>query len=351
MTFVFVTTKFIEQATREVFVVHIERYIHADPQAKAELMERFAKSSVHLQYLDDIPVTKQILEFRNAIRKFIPNAKFGVTRDNKFYWANNMEVYTDVWVYTPDEPYARSRVGYGTYTMKTNDNRSSSDGGTFLDNALADTHTYMVYSRTISNTKYAPYRAQYHMMLSKDMERGIKNARAHIRRFTATDYALANKKAITKSLYHTESDLTDKLNEARRATVSRNISELIEELKHLLTIDHTFLSGSFREKVLHLIQLEDEVKAETNRDVPGCFVFVGELRGEQTFDVVHVPNMKNDEYMKNKFLSTVVPQQYKADTLPENIMGKLSVLSIMEEGNYVKSVGQRTHETMFWVEL
>jgi hypothetical protein len=183
------------------------------------------------------------------------------------------------------------------------------------------------------------------------MERGIKNARAHIRRFTATDYALANKKAITKSLYHTESDLTDKLNEARRATTNRNISELIEELKHLLTIDHTFLSGSFREKVLHLIQLEDEYKAETNRDVPGCFVFVGELRGEQTFEVVHVPNMKNEEYMKNKFLSTVIPQQYKADTLPENIMGKLSVLSIMEEGNYVKSVGQRTHETMFWVGL
>jgi hypothetical protein len=44
------------------------------------------------------------------------------------------------------------------------------------------------------------------------------------------------------------------------------------------------------------------------------------------------------------------PTTYYADELPEEIAGRVSVLNILEEGQYVARVGQKIDETTFWIE-
>ena len=41
---------------------------------------------------------------------------------------------------------------------------------------------------------------------------------------------------------------------------------------------------------------------------------------------------------------------YSMDELPEDIGGAISVLSILEDGQYVPRVGQKVDDTTFWIE-
>ena len=339
MSFKFVTVEEVKQATAELITARAK----VPPETLASAVEKLREYRVDIAYIDDLVVTPQTLAMCEAVRKFIPEAKFGVTNDNKFIWVSELTVHRDVWMYTPDEPYARARIGYGDYSTE-----SSSNGA-----YARDAHTnqnYMVFSRTIKNQKYSPGRYQFNMVMTKDFDKAVKNAKTHLRRFTSNDYAVANRARIQNEVTSQMYAVRSKLDDARRQALSKNVPEIIKELKHLVDINHTFLSSSFHERVLNLIASEEEKIIEDSRVVPGYFVFVGENRGEQIFDVIDVPNFRDDDYFKDEVLSKAPSQRYTAETLPEDIMGKLSVLSIMDVGSYVKSVGQRTHETMFWVE-
>ena len=70
-------------------------------------------------------------------------------------------------------------------------------------------------------------------------------------------------------------------------------------------------------------------------------------RGEQTFDAIVIDDIKKD----GTLYRDMPCQRYTDRDLPEEYMGKLSVLSLLEVGQYTPGVGKRVEETCFWLEF
>ena len=75
------------------------------------------------------------------------------------------------------------------------------------------------------------------------------------------------------------------------------------------------------------------------------FVRVYERMDQQMFDVIDIDNAESNY---NVEISDDV-KRYTSDTLPEDIMQKLSVLNILQANDYVDDVGFSAGEGMFYV--
>ena len=75
------------------------------------------------------------------------------------------------------------------------------------------------------------------------------------------------------------------------------------------------------------------------------FVRVFERFGRQSFEVVGVDNAENNWNAK----AHDEIHRYNSDTVPEELAGKLSVLNMLQDKQYVDGVGQNCGEGMFYV--
>jgi len=75
------------------------------------------------------------------------------------------------------------------------------------------------------------------------------------------------------------------------------------------------------------------------------FVRVYERREQQVFDVIAIDKAESPYSAE---ISNDV-KRYTTDTLPEDIMQKLSVLNILQANDYVDDVGFSAGEGMFYV--
>tara|TARA_R110000772_G_scaffold267792_1_gene392639 strand:- start:33 stop:563 length:531 start_codon:yes stop_codon:yes gene_type:complete len=122
-------------------------------------------------------------------------------------------------------------------------------------------------------------------------------------------------------------------------------SGLLNELRHLMNSNHEFIDVMFGENLTTFFAKQDELIRLKGRTVPMWFVRVYERMGQQTFDVIDIDGAENT-------YSTEISddiKRYTADTLPEDIMQKLSVLNILQPNDYVDDVGFSAGEGMFYV--
>jgi hypothetical protein len=239
-------------------------------------------------------------------------------------------VFAELWIMLPDQPFALGRVGHGNFSPSHS-------------SASKDNKYFMVYSRTIKNEKYRASSDQYYMVMSQDMDKAIKNAKKHIRPYNPAEFAQESASQMKSEV----GDITRRMIDARRSA-ERDVLDIplvYKELKHLVDLGHQFLDPRFASNLAAWVDAKNAVQAETSRAVPVYFVYVSTQRDEQVFDVVEIPNIKEYSYTDQMEF-----KRFKLDDMPEDIMGKLSVLSLLEPGQYTEGVGKRVDEAMFWVE-
>jgi hypothetical protein len=297
--------------------------------------------------LDEIPMVNGIWvrpetkQFVDELSKQFRGATFGVNGDCKAYWYKGAYAYQDMWLMLPDQPFALARVGFGNYSPRN----SRSDN---------KTEYFMVYSRVINNEKYRAGSDQYYMSMSKDMAKAIVNARRYIRRYSPLDMATNTLRDITSNVENISGKVRRAWREAREQVVATDtgLPLLYQEIKRLVTTGHEFLDPKLKDMAVAWVEQEKAWAAEKQRPVPVYFVQVStDFRDEQIFEVVEVEDIKPHGAFSSDFKDSNPPTKtYRAADIPEDIMGKLSVLSLLEPGQYTEGVGIRSSETMFWVE-
>ncbi len=242
------------------------------------------------------------------------------------------------WIYRDDCPYVLGWVAYGDY-------RDGGDG----------TPMYVVQARTIVNGKYAEYSKQYFMKMSTNFDVAVRNAKKFIRMMSPQELAGTRMRDASNAVdgvvdvAKTEfTEIRNKVIDVESSLYSSRTNEgssLLNELRHLMNSNHEFIDTMFGENLATFFAKQEELVRLRNRTVPMWFVRVYDRMEQQVFDVIDIDKA---ESAYGAEISDDV-KRYTADTLPEDIMQKLSVLNILQANDYVDDVGFSAGEGMFYV--
>lgn len=250
-------------------------------------------------------------------------------RGLSFCFRNSKSLY----VYRQDCPYVLGWIGYGSFR----------DGN--LDKEWA------VHSRTIVNGKYSKYGDNYHIKLTGKLSVALRNAKKYLRPYSPAELAtvdLGNARHQVSeevdTLYRDARKMYDDLMNGSTYFSGTDASRLFTELRHLLTTNHTFVDPTFGTELQKFLEAFDTHKEYQRRDVPMWYVHVYERGDAQVCDVVSVSDIR-------KMTPDVGAEwhRYLGDDVPEDIVGKVSVLNILEKYQYVEGVGLKAGEGMFYV--
>ena len=236
-----------------------------------------------------------------------------------------------LWVYYPDEPYPMGYIGYGDFRTE-----------------VSGDDQYVVSSRTIVNEKYGSYQDQHKMKMTVNIETAIRNARRFLRNFSPQEMAKAKLHTVANQSQDSLGNISTEYRNKMRQLFdheSSSSNKMLTELRNLVDTGHEFVDAAFGSELRAMFELLDNQKALKDKPIHMYFVRVSEKFGKQTFDVGTIDNVQKPSYqveMSNEF------KRY-TDDLPEEIMGKLSVLTMVENDSYVDDVGYRAAEGMFYV--
>ena len=269
-----------------------------------------------------LDASTELQTFMNRLQGVFRGVKFVKMRSNK------------VWVYYPDEPYPMGYIGYGDFRTE-----------------VCGDDQYMVASRKITNDKYGDYQDQFRMKMSGNMDTAIRNAKRFLRNFSPHEMAGANAKLLRSKANDQPEMLGSKFRKSMRELFDHEVGNrtgafngrMLTELRHLVDSDHGFVDGEFGHQLKQMFEMGDAWRESFHKTVNVYFVRVFEKFGKQTFQVTELDDVRDYKpRISDQFLTYT-------DDLPENIMGKLAVLSMTEDGNYVDDVGMRVDEGMFYV--
>jgi hypothetical protein len=125
---------------------------------------------------------------------------------------------------------------------------------------------------------------------------------------------------------------------------------LQKELKHMVETGYEFLDKTLGEQLRKSFAAlkELEIARSANKDT---FIFVEALKtvtGRQTFRVATDVNVSFYGDISNEELQDKI-SVYTQEELPEELAGKLSVLSMLDIEGYVEGVGYRAAESVFYL--
>lgn len=295
-----------------------------------------------IKFHDTIPIHNGLYAFMEELRAEIPSIQFGVDRGAKADDVNvstddmwyNLRVICEVHVYFPDDMYTMGRIGFADYcTTRAKDNAKR-------------TPSYMVSSMAVTNIKYDGYRDQYHMFMSKSLSTAITNAKKYLRRYTPIDLV----KTVSSQLSDDIGSIHYKKKHAADSA-RHKLSEMgmIKELKNLVTSGYKFLHSDVEEYIKEAIDKYDEYEQVKNKKISGKFVTVSNQLGVQMFDIIPVTDVTFIDNIKAEAAGSN-NLRYRGDEMPEELMGRVAVLSMAQSTNYIEGVGSRLGETIFWVQ-
>jgi hypothetical protein len=258
-----------------------------------------------------------LVNFRREIEAAIPGCRTTVRNGN---WA---------WVYMPDDHYAMGAVGYGDFSR-------NGRGGS----------TYAVRSRTIVNGKYSDGSDQHRMLMSSNSSVAVKNAKKYLRRLSPQDLVQQTHEHLREAIGTMRSNARNVLMEKEAKLFGANLhgrsrAPILTELKHLVMSGHTFLDPSMPERLTEYFALYAE-NDDTQQPCSMLFVAVSRSGDKQRFDIVPV------DKAENHWPQVGEPETFY-DDVPEHVLGRLAVLSMVETGTFVPGVGFKHTEGLFYV--
>jgi hypothetical protein len=299
-----------------------DRDLHNDPQSADWPFK-----------LDGIPVRREVYELGNELRRSYHGFRFHATRgDNSILQVQNDEgvvkkFYTDVTVYIEGSDYVVGVIGHGKkYGIKE-----------------VDKSVYMINSRKINNDKFAEHRDQYWMSFVSDHKKAVRLALSKLVPYSPKEMA-------NISIYDFKQHI-----EGVRADVQRGVSSLVSplsdrnilmrEMRNLIAQNTMFVTEEFQRAAAGFIKAEEEWNEVRNKPVHGYYVYVRMVGDEQWVDIVEATDAQ-----KYRNVDHCPVTSTPVSDVPEDIQGKVAVLSMADIGQYMQGVGVRTTEKSFWLE-
>jgi len=236
------------------------------------------------------------------------------------------------WIYRDDCPYVLGWVGYGDY-------QKAGDG----------TPMYVVQARTIVNGKYAEHHHQQFMKMSTNFNVAVRNAKKFIRMMSPHELAATRLRDASNAVNDVVGTAYTRFAETRNVLDINGIQPaLLTELRHLMNSNHKFIDAMFGENLATFFAKQDEWVRLKQRTVLMRFIRVYDRADQQVFDVIDI-DPEEYGYQPRSIAISGEAKRYTADTLPEDIMQKLSVLNILQANDYVDDVGFSAGDGMFYV--
>ena len=283
--------------------------------------------------LDGIPVRREVCELGNELRRSYHGFRFHAARATNRpmqVQSDNGEVkrfYSDVTVYIEGSDYVVGVIGYGKkYGIKE------------VDKAV-----YMINSRKINNEKFGEHRDQYYMSFVSDGNKAVRLALSKLVPYSPKEMA-------NISIYDFKQHIEGVRGEVR-AGVSGLISPLsdrnilMREMRNLIAQNTMFVTEEFQRAAAGFIKADAEWEEVRNKPVHGYYVYVRMVGGDQWVDIVDATDAQKYSNVE-KCPVTSMP----VSDVPEDIQGKVAVLSMGQIGQYMQGVGVRTTEKSFWLE-
>ncbi len=242
-----------------------------------------------------------------------------------------------MWVYRPQDTYAMGWIRYGDVF----------DGGT-------GEKRHAVYSPNIQNGKYA-YGDNCFMSSALHFNKGLLNACKYLRPPTVRQVLEQVQRpfcrGVSRSLDEVKTKthkITNKIDTDVFGRTRLNTAPLKRELANILKSDYEFLD---KELEVQLIEAFEAIKElHDGRDIHDkdhTFIEVIQSQGANLYRGYkkipqHFTLIRHDDSAENKIA-------YTQEQLPESLLGAMSVLSMVDDGQYVAGVGYRAGENMFYI--
>jgi len=293
-----------------------------------------AKEIGWTSWFNGVPVQPELETYMNMLSNNMKRMKFYPVEFTQV-WKTHVDgththhfIVDEFSAYMDEYPFDLGRVGYRNYSV---------DG---------DANTYGVYSRKITNAKYRGNRDQYHMMLTNDMKKAVKLANTYLVPYATRELATAYYKHMQANVEAVHERARNAANEVV-SNIRGDSKVILAELMHLKSMGVKFKTDEFikaSEKVEDAYNLARE---EAQRTVMALFVRFRKV-GEDTYADVQQADDVRKSYNAPRISSPSTT--YSMSDLPEDIVKSISVLSILNDKQYVPRVGQKIDEYTYWIE-
>ena len=299
-----------------------ERDLHNDPQSADWPFK-----------LDGIPVRREVHDLGVELRRSYHGFRFHATRgDNSILQVQSEEgvvkkFYTDVTVYIEGSDYVVGVIGHGKkYGIKE-----------------VDKSVYMINSRKIANEKFAPHRDQYYMSFVTDHKKAVRLALSKLVPYSPKEMANISIYDFKQHIEGVRSNVHSGVTGLISPLSDRNI--LMREMRNLIAQNTMFVTEEFQRAAAGFIKAEEEWNEVRNKPVHGYYVYVRMVGDEQWVDIVEATDAQKYNNVEHCPVTSI-----PVSDVPEDIQGKVAVLSMGQIGQYMQGVGVRTTEKSFWLE-
>jgi len=139
------------------------------------------------------------------------------------------------------------------------------------------------------------------------------------------------------------SNSQSKLNRILEPLQDRNV--LLAEMRNLLTANVTFSTPQFIQAAEQITQADKDWEEMKRKPFNAYYVYVRMVGSEQWVDIVDATDAQKYSNVEHCPVTSV-----PVSDVPEDIQGKVAVLSMGQIGQYMQGVGVRTTEKSFWLE-
>ena len=284
------------------------------------------------------PHYEELMKFAEAIKFEFKRYKFGLLKKD---FKNYLHVYRD------GDQYAMGMIAYADFR----------DTGESVAR-------YTLFSPNIDNRKYGHGR-RTNMAESVSIPRAMTNVRKYLRPLTTNQTVGLSYRDVNSAINHKLEEIIHAAKAVRDKVIHNDSLDvtstyssphtmpktdpLTNELKHLVESGYQFIDKELGEQLAELFKQRDIVtKAKQNaRDNKWMFIeTLKNFAGDVTFRI-------SENIEINKWTMDHIPPENistcKKEDLSEELKGKLSVLSMLEDGEFVEDVGYRVTSGAFYV--
>jgi len=260
----------------------------------------------------------EINDFAIQVQKEMRGIKFGVKANGSY--KHKKFVYMEGYPYT---------MGYLHYS----DPRESAE---------QKVNHFCVSAPTITNEKYADYNKNYAMKMSTRLEQGVKNAKRYLQPVPWGVVAHKNFKEV-RYAFNRERNVFEDAYEKVKEELGLRRDTLVSELTNLVDNGHVFLDKDLHEKIVDLVVKRKVYKEDKQKRLDLYFVYAYIKWGKETYVVIEIDNDVPNGWRG------LPHKEYTADTLPEQLKGRVMSLNVLEPDTFVDDVGYKARDNMFYV--
>jgi hypothetical protein len=280
-------------------------------------------------------IREELLEFVNALvplgYKFAPSSNVQYT-----YAKSSVYVFNELEVYREGDEYTLGRIGYVNVGRSSNPKMA-----------------YTVYSRVIKNAKMRISNWKYNVKSSEKLLSAIKHAKMFLRIYSPHEVCSSSLSTVVS---HARKEVADAQNNSQ--AMSRDILYSSKEvvMKVLMSVyrgEVAMLPASMKERLEAYETYNTLHKKELSRIRPAYHVNIHGLPHAQKASIIEVDNIADVkyEYGGASHISNDTPVKVvDVADIPEDIMGRIAVLSMNDDGHYISGLGYKVSKKSYWIE-